>query len=546
MQVLALIVGRVLNEINKHNDKRIFALSFTNKASDELQHKIDEKIFLTNLSGLRKNIFTGTLHSFALDTIQKYFEINNRVFDFIVIDESELKDIKEEFGNDSQLVDNYLQNNKLLTFDNIINLFLSTTKNNQNFQQFISTYLEEVIIDEAQDLDKLQYEILSLLNRYVPNLKLFFVGDQRQNIYAFKGGSLNNILEFFESEKDFSLIELEFSYRCAQNILSFVNRFEFDDCKNIPIKNALNNNGNVLKLEEFHSMEDEGNWIAKLIKNQINIISLSNIAIIYSNTFYFKSILESLNAFEIPFQVMGGQYFLDKNIKLTRYIVNYIYTSNKFSLKSIQHHIIKTEINGDTIDDLLVPLSDMNFQDKKNYKELSYILKFIKQNKSTTKTVLETLDDFIVFVQSKKIFDTKFLETIIELKIIIENDLTLEKYDKFKLSFSPMHQKIGKFYSRSDEIVLSDYYEEGKEFVSVTTVHSAKGLEWDTVIVPGMSQDSFPRYFKYEKDRKKETPNELKKFYVACTRTKKNLYFTRSINNNWGYKKDKSIFVRNL
>jgi DNA helicase-2/ATP-dependent DNA helicase PcrA len=70
-----------------------------------------------------------------------------------------------------------------------------TIKNNQNFQDFISEYLNEVIIDEAQDLDKLQYEILFLLNQYIKNLRLFFVGDQRQNIYAFKGGSLNNILD---------------------------------------------------------------------------------------------------------------------------------------------------------------------------------------------------------------------------------------------------------------------------------------------------------------------------------------------------------------
>lgn len=540
-----LIVARVLNEIQKNNEKKVFALSFTNKASDELKHKIDEKIFLTNLSKFRKNIFTGTIHSFVLEVIQEYFKINNRIFDFIVIDETEYKELKEEFENDNEIVQKYLQENKLLTFDNIISLFIKTIKNNERFQEFISKYLDEVIIDEAQDLDKSQYEILALLNKYIDNLELFFVGDQRQNIYAFKGGSLNNIIEYFENEKNFLWVELEFSYRCPQNTLSFVNKFDFIDCKNTPLKNSMNNQGNLLKVEEFNTTEDEGNWIAKLIKSEGEDTPLSDISIVYSNTFYFKNILESLNAFEIPFKVMGGQYFLDKNIRLIRYILNYIYTKNKFALRSIQIYFIKSELDGDTIDDLLVPLSDMNFEGKGNYQKLQYILQFIKTS-DDNKPTLEILNSLIKLCVDKEIFDSKFIEIINELKSIIENDLALEKYEKLKISFSPMHPTLGKFYSRSDEIVLSEYFEESKEYVTISTVHSAKGLEWDTVIIPGMSQDSFPRYFKLEADRQKELPNELKKFYVACTRTKRNLFFTRAIYNTWGYKKDKSIFVNNL
>ena len=539
-----LIVARVLNEINNKNDKKIFALSFTNKASEELGNKINDKIFSTNLVKFRKNIFTGTIHSFVLGVIQEYFKINNREFDYIIIDDLELKEIKEEFENNDGIINQYLKDNKILTFDNIIELFLKTIKNNQNFQDFISEYLNEVIIDEAQDLDKFQYEILFLLNQYIKDLRLFFVGDQRQNIYAFKGGSLNNILDFFKNEKDFAYVELEYSYRCPQNTLSFVNQFEFVDCKNIPLKNACNNNGNILRIKEFNNMEDEGNWIAKLIKSKN--ISLSNIAIIYSNTFYFKNILESLNAFEIPFKVMGGQYFLDKNIKLIRYILSLIYTNNKFALKKIQQLIIKTELKGEILDEILIPLSDMNFEKKDNYKVLSNILKFIKFNQDKNKSILEILIEIEALIKKNVISEFISIDKLNELIVVIENDLILDEYEKLKLSFSAMHPELGKFYSRSDEIVLSEYYENGKDFVSVTTVHSAKGLEWDIVIIPGMSQDSFPRYFKTEEERENEMPNELKKFYVSCTRTKEELYFTRSKSNNWGYKKEKSIFLNNI
>ena len=539
-----LIVARVLNEINNKNDKKIFTLSFTNKASEELGNKINDKIFSTNLVKFRKNIFTGTIHSFVLGVIQEYFKINNREFDYIIIDDLELKEIKEEFENNDGIISQYLKDNKILTFDSIIELFLKTIKNNQNFQDFISEYLNEVIIDEAQDLDIFQYEILFLLNQYIKDLRLFFVGDQRQNIYAFKGGSLNNILDFFKNEKDFAYVELEYSYRCPQNTLSFVNQFEFVDCKNIPLKNACNNNGNILRIKEFNNMEDEGNWIAKLIKSKN--ISLSNIAIIYSNTFYFKNILESLNAFEIPFKVMGGQYFLDKNIKLIRYILSLIYTNNKFALKKIQQLIIKTELKGESLDEILIHLLDMNFEKKDNYKVLSNILKFIKFNQDKNKSILEILIEIEALIKKNVISEFISIDKLNELIVVIENDLILDEYEKLKLSFSAMHPELGKFYSRSDEIVLSEYYENGKDFVSVTTVHSAKGLEWDIVIIPGMSQDSFPRYFKTEEERENEMPNELKKFYVSCTRTKEELYFTRSKSNNWGYKKEKSIFLNNI
>ena len=541
-----LIVGRILNELSKKNDKKIFALSFTNKASDSLKDKIEEKIFATNLSKFNKNIFSGTIHSFVLKTIEEFYKIFNLNFDFIIIDESELNEIREEFSNDNEIINKYLNENKLLTFDNIINLFLKTIKNNEKFQEFISNYLDEIIVDEAQDLDKSQYEILALLSNYIKHLKLFFVGDQRQNIYAFKGGSLNNILEFFENEKDFSFIELEYSYRCPQNTLSFVNKFQFHDCKNIPLINANNNTGNILKLVEFENMLNEGIWIAELIKSKIDNIAFSDISIIYSNTFYFKNILESLNDFKIPFKVYGGQYFLNKNIKLIRYILNLIYTNNKFALKNIQNSIIKTEIKGDNIDEVLIPLLDMDIQSKKNYKDLRYILIFIKNNQELNKSILDVLSGLSILIESKDILEKEFLDILFELKEIIENDSGLESYEKFKLSFSAMHPKLGRFYLRSDEIVLSEYYQEGKDYITITTIHSAKGLEWNTVIIPGMSQDSFPRYFKYETDKEKEMPNELKKFYVACTRSMQNLYFTRAIKNNFGYTKEKSIFLKDL
>ena len=525
-----LIVGRILNELNINSVKKIFGLSFTNKASEELEHKIDDKIFLTNLADRRDNTFTGTIHSFALYFIQEYFEFNQKEFDFIIIDDTELQDIKDEFQNNTNEISDYLKENKILTFDMIIDMFLNTIKNNEKFRIFLSDKIGEIIIDEAQDLDKLQYEILYLLYQNIPNLKLFFVGDQRQNIYAFKGGSLNNIMEYFNDEKDFSYIELVYSYRCPQNILSFVNKFDFNDCKNPILSNAVNNNGNKLILNEFEDKKEEASWIAKqIITKKSEGVKLKDIAIIWSNTFYFQEILETLNNYEISFKVFGGQYILSPYIKLLRLVINLINTNNNYVLKSIQNFWINTELNGENIDDILVPLSDMDFSKKESYEKLYKILKFIKLKQSIEVSVIDIISDFIALVDNEIMFDDKVIEEFTDLKLIIENDLLLDNYDKFKLSFSPNHPELGKFYSRSDEIVQSEC-EDSSNFVTVTTIHSAKGLEWDNIIIPGMAQDSFPRWFADEKTKQEELPNELKKFYVACTRAKSNLYFTRPKN----------------
>jgi len=550
-----LIVGRILNELNTNNNKKIFGLSFTNKASEELQHKLDNQIFSTSLIEHKENISTGTLHSFALKFIQDYFELNNKIFDFIIIDDIELKDIQGEFNNNEESINHYLKENKILTFDMIIDMFLNTIKNNIKFQKFLSEKLDEIVIDEAQDLDKAQYEILYLLYKHISHLKLFFVGDPRQNIYAFKGGSLNNI-RLFSEETDVSFTELKYSYRCPQTILSFVNEFKFKDNENTKLIDAYNKTDGSLSLQALDNKVDEANWIAKLIvKKKNDNIKLSDVAIIYTSTFYFKEILESLNAFEIPFKVFGGQWVINNNIRLFRFILNFIYTNNKYALKNIQIFWVNSELDGNKIDEILISLSDMDFTNKINYEKLQLILKFIQEEQTKKSTVIDILDCYISLVKKEKIFLEKDIEMLDNLKDIILNDLTLDNYDNLKLSFSPTHSKLNIFYTRSDEIVESEWFNNGESFVSVTTVHSAKGLEWNNVIIPGMAQDSFPRYFPDNESREKEMPNELKKFYVACTRSKENLYLTRpkevtvkSKKNGqyYTFPRDISIFINKL
>ena len=197
----------------------------------------------------------------------------------------------------------------------------------------------------------------------------------------------------------------------------------------------------------------------------------------------------------------------------------------------------------------------MDFSNKSSYEKLQFILKFIQEEQTNKNTVIDILEHYISLVTKRNIFIEKDIEMLENLKDIILNDLTLDNYDNLKLSFSPMHPRLNIFYTRSDEIVESEWFNTDDAFVGVTTVHSAKGLEWHNVIIPGMAQDSFPRYFPDNESREKEMPNELKKFYVACTRSKENLYLTRpkevtvkSKKNGkyYTFSRDISIFINKL
>ncbi len=531
-----LIVVRILNEIFKNNNKKIYSLSFTNKSADELRERIDDKIFDTNLWIYRNNIFTWTIHSFSLNVMKDYYKYRHKKFDYVIIDEKELDELKDIIKNKHEL-NEYLNSQKLLTFDNIINLFIELINSDKKFQIFIKDYIDEIIIDEAQDLDSEQYNILKLLETYIKGLKLFFVADQRQNIYGFRGWSLENI-EVIEKQ---SIFNLEYSYRCPSRILNFVNKFKFVDCENYKLKNAVGKKGNMY-FKEFKSMADEANLIARLIKWKEDTIGLNNIAILYTNCYYFENILKALNLYKIPFKVFGGNTILHREIRILKDILNFIYDSKMEShfLNNIQRYFIN-KVEWKNIEEIL----QYKWKQSLWYTNLFHILNFIKVYKKTNLGVLEIVMEFIKLIEKENIFWEKSIKIFNDFINTIEENISLDSFNVFKSSFSANDIRFNKYYYRTDELVKSEYYnEEINNYLTVSTIHSAKWLEWEEVIIPWMSQNSLPRY--NPNADIVEINDERKKFYVACTRAKSNLYLTRSKLNTWNKHNQVSIFLKPL
>ena len=217
-----MLVNKIYHYINNSDTKEnIVALSYTNSAATELQHRLSEKVFYSIPK--EYNILSGTIHSFALKTLRSYAKtINSTDYDYTILDEDEIDFFAGEISlilgeqyrtadilsilksdlQDSLLpktliekVNNIKAKYKFIGFKDILLNFQKEIQNNSEFVEWLKSKITFILVDEAQDLTKLEYDIFDLLIEKT-DIKLFLVGDPRQNIFGFNGGLINIWLLF--------------------------------------------------------------------------------------------------------------------------------------------------------------------------------------------------------------------------------------------------------------------------------------------------------------------------------------------------------------
>jgi DNA helicase-2/ATP-dependent DNA helicase PcrA len=538
-----LIVERIIRIGNNSSNKRVIGLSFTNQAATNLKQRFEYKIFGTRQrSNIRKKIFIGTIHSFAFDSL-KSFHANalNEEFEYSIIDEEEFKEIRTEFNNNTDIINNYLKEHKLLTFQDILEEFKKRLLNDHNFKKYVAENIQEIIIDEAQDLDKIQYEIFKELQSYTTSPRLFLVGDQRQNIFDFAGGNLKYLLNNFEESKiqHYSLIK---SYRCPNKVLEFVNSFTFNDCDNIALTNKTFIGEDPI-LEECSDKRTEANSIVSKISNNQNEKPLSEIAILTPSSFYFTEIANRLNEVNLPFRIFGGETTLKPQMRFLLNVLKAINSQKKYPLlKVISFWDSKAKISSEDFYSILLKFDTEEERLKQNNKLYSTI-KFIRNNIEQTEITIGLVEDFINFCNKYNIFGSQIIELYSKFyELLIEHGVN--NIDEINMKLTPNNNEFSLFYNKTANIKC--IIEVGDKFITLSTIHSAKGKEWDYVFIPGLTQDIFPKF-------NSDYNAELKKFYVACTRAKKRLFLLRpktySVTKKdgsgfWTFTKPKSVFLK--
>ena len=421
---------------------------------------------------------------------------------------------------------------------------------------------QHVLIDEFQDTNYCQYLITKRLAAVSRNI--FVVGDDAQSIYAFRGAEIRNILKFEDDFDELSIIKLEQNYRSTKNIVNAANSV-IDKNKSKISKEVWTDNedGELISIKKSFSDNEEGKIVSNLIfeeKNR-NQLTNSNFAVLYRTNSQSRSIEESLRRIGLKYKVFGGvSFYQRKEVKdllaylrfsinqndeqSFRRIINYprrgigqtsvnkiVTISNKEGISLWEVLERSSELLGSRINNLLLPFKDLiisfsNFSKNNDaYSSASHIA-------SNSGLLKDLWDDRSIEGISR--FEN-VQELLNSIKEFVDNDENKEKKLEYFL------QEISLMTDQDKE------EEESDEFISLMTIHMAKGLEFPVVFVVGVEEDLFPSQMMISS--REDLEEERRLFYVAITRAMKKLYLTYSSTRyRYGMLKDceKSRFIKEI
>ena len=573
-----VLTCRVAELINKYDIRpsNILALTFTNKASNEMKQRL-EKLLRISSQGLWFGTFHGICrrllkihwkeagineHFTILDS-QDQLRIIKRIIKAKNLDENlydpkalqsfinTQKDKGKRFNNINNDDDKYrdiykeydeaCRQTNSVDFADLILLTYEMLKANMKILEYYNKRFKNIMVDEFQDTNTLQFNLLKLLNG--TDGSLYAVGDDDQSIYGWRGARSKNI-KFFEDEfNNVEIFKLEQNYRSTNEILSVANNLISYNKERLG-KNLWTNSakGNPVYLYEAYNGDDESNFIVEKIQEHISSGGKrSDIALLYRSNFLSRRLEEELNSRSIPYRIFGGFRFFER--AEVKDVIAYLRITVNTSDDSAFERTVNNPPRG---------LGEKTIQVIRNYakeNELSMwdtINQIHKTNITSTRAV-NALNNYISII-NELIINVKNLD----LKNLIEKTIslsTLTKYYESKKNEESLSKQENleellstaeRFYQNNidSEDVLSEFLDnaalEAGEFQSKThedpvqlmTIHSAKGLEFPIVFLTGMDEGIFPNENRnLNKDFLEE---ERRLCYVAITRAMHTLYITHA------------------
>ena len=573
--------------------ENILAITFTNKAAKEMKDRIEKMVDDNGNSS-----FISTIHSFCLYFLRREIKVLDYPSNFSVIDTDDQKliikeaikqyDIENTKGEINNIL-NYISNNKAAGIDCLAALDMA---NNDKYTMYAKAYqyymdrckqqyyldfddlllftnrilktksqikekwqkkYQFILVDEFQDIDNVQYELISHLASETSYV--YVVGDPDQTIYSWRGANINIILDFDKKFKNAETIILNQNYRSTQNILNGANSL-ISYNKNRVKKDLISQNSAGDKIIHFSAGSEESE--SMYIVDKINSFlakgnNYQDIAILYRSNYLSRSIEKRLVDYHIPYIIYGGIRFYErKEIKDMLAYLKMLSIKDDISVKRTIN-IPKRGIGDKSIDALFDYARENNLslyqaidtyqgsgeKKMKAYKQLIDELTEQSNDKSLTDLfdmVFQQSGYLEMLTNSKDPEDANRLENIKELMNDIEDfsksnvDATLDDY----LANVALYTDIQ---NSSDENV-----------VRLMTVHAAKGLEFDIVFVCALSDGIFPSQRSIEESGNKGLEEERRLAYVAFTRARKVLILTdnRGFSYSEGASKRPSRFIEEI
>jgi len=555
-----VITHKFAHLAKKLSPASILAVTFTNKAADEMKERISALIQKDV-----KQCWIGTFHSQCLKILRK--EIKNIGYSdgFSVMDEDDqlalvrhiLKELNlyealykgvlqnisklkssmvkpgeflarlDGFSFEERLAKVYLRyedelrKSNALDFDDLIILTIRLFEEHPKVLKKYQALFEQVLVDEFQDTNHAQYRLVKLLSEAHGNLCV--VGDDDQSIYRFRGADINNILSF---EKDFpeaAVIKLEQSYRCSQNILDvsgqIISRNEKRRTKKLWTDKGP---GEAVCYYWLNSEEEEAKHIARTIRELYlkDNYSHGDFAVLYRIHTQSRALEDYLQSEAIPYKVVGGVGFYHrKEIKdITAYVKLILNKDDNVSLR----RIINTPQRGIGAS----TISKVEQHAKKKGLSLFAAAKTLLRANGIVSSMKDKLEAFVVLIE--KLSEREYRDGAELIRAILEATGYMKDIDDDRA------ENIEEFISAAtgkdvlefvDKLSLVSPLDDtkAKGAVSLITLHSAKGLEFPVVFIAGLEEGLLP-YFKTK------TPDEIAEerrlLYVGMTRARDILFLS--------------------
>jgi DNA helicase-2/ATP-dependent DNA helicase PcrA len=575
-RVLTYKIAYVLAE-KMFEPENILALTFTNKAANEMKERIAELVGVKKA----KNIWMGTFHSiFArilreeseklgyrrnfsiydredsislVNNIMTAFEIEldgltpNKIHHkisqlknkMILVDEFEKmanSPVEREIAKIYREYQIRLKENNSMDFDDLLLKPIELFNKYHKILQHYRARFKYILVDEFQDTNKAQYEVLKLLyNRFV---KVCVVGDDAQSIYGWRGAELENMLNF---EKDFPKVKvfrLQQNYRSTKTILRAANSVIKNNVNQIPKELWTDNpEGEKVTLMRCADEKDEAFQIAKLVKNEITAKKrkFSDIAILYRINIQSRALEEALIREKLPYKIVGGvEFYRRKEIKdIIGYLRVFANQNDEESLLRIMN-FPQRGIGNTSITKMIAFARRLNitlFQTMARIFEVIEVKERIQKNVKQFKLLL---DKYIALKDKLSLSElTSALVDELGILKMYKEENTPESKLHYANVLELLHA-IQEFNEQNKNATIDDFLAEVSlisgidqlkrtdNAVRLMTVHNAKGLEFPVVFVTGCEEDVFPLNPRFDEDSRLEEERRL--FYVALTRAKEKVY----------------------
>ena len=600
-RIAHLIADKGVNPFN------ILAITFTNKAAQEMRERVDK---LTGADGM--SVWVATFHSTCVRILRRYIDrlgYDNR---FTIYDSDDQKTLMKEIcrklnidtkkykersllaqishakdemitpdememnaGGDfnqkkvAQVYREYqaaLKSNNALDFDDLL---VKTVELFQNCGDVLESYQEKfryIMVDEYQDTNTVQFKFVSLLAARYGNLCV--VGDDDQSIYKFRGANIGNILGFERVFPDAKVIRLEQNYLSTKNILNAANEVIANNAARKEKRLWTENpEGEKLHFRQFMNGFEEAEYVIGDIakKKREHLADYRECAILYRTNAQSRLFEEKCLKANIPYKIVGGiNFYARKEIKdLLCYLKTIDNSADDLAVRRILN-VPKRGIGATTVG---------RVQDYADYMNVSFYdaLRVAEEVPSIGRS-LNKIEGFVTFIQSLKskaqaYSVTEILEEVIDLTGYVD-ELKAEDTEESRARIENIDELISKTVSYEEamkaegrEATLSGFLEEialiadidtvdpDQDYVLLMTLHSAKGLEFPYVYLAGMEDGMFPSSMCIFSDDPTDMEEERRLCYVGITRAMKELTLTsarqRLVRGETQYNKV-SRFVREI